>query len=164
MAEGLSFEAFAGLIGVTSQTLRNWAAAEPAFEDARARGKDACRLWWERLGQQGTQGFGPEVLSKRVVKPDGRTEEHYEAAKFKTGTWIFNMKNRFPDEWKERHEIDIGVDLNKLSDVERAKIVAEAVAALTPTERTQVLDLLQDTDGVYRPAKSLPEPAKDGGT
>lgn len=162
MCEGLSFAAFAGLIGVTTQTLTNWAAAHEEFADARERGLAASLLWWERLGQQGVQGFGPEVLSKRIIKPDGSVEEQYEGAKFNTGTWVFNMKNRFPEDWKDRHDLTMGVDLAKLSDQERAGLLAEAIKALTPAERTTVLDLLQGADGVYRPAELLPGSAKDG--
>ena len=83
MSEGLSKEAFAGVIGVDKGTIYNWAEKHEEFFNAIKRGEAACRLYYEKAGRSGMQG---EI--------DG----------FNATTWVFNMKNRFHEEWRDRHE------------------------------------------------------------
>ena len=118
MAQGLSFDSFAALAGVTHPTLYNWLELQPDFLYAKNRGTTFCRLWWERLGQQGVQGLGPECVVKRTVDAKGREVVEYGAAKFNPGTWIFNMINRFPGEWSQRTQVD--VDLTVTTPAELA--------------------------------------------
>ena len=81
MAEGLSFESFAGLLGVCKQTIYNWLDENPSFLDAKNKGFEANRLFYERIGvQQAKTGVGSAT------------------------TLIFNLKNRFPSEWRDRRE------------------------------------------------------------
>jgi hypothetical protein len=88
MQTGLSFEAFAGVLEVSLDTLNEWANVHPAFSVAKKEAFQRCRLFWERLGIAGSAGKIPH---------------------FNCGAWIFNMKNRFRNEWKERHEV-VGED------------------------------------------------------
>lgn len=83
MSKGLSFESFAGVVDVCKQTLYNWKNDHPEFLDAVNRGTEKSRLFWERLGIAGAAG-----------KREG----------FNATSYIFNMKNRFPNEWRDRHE------------------------------------------------------------
>ena len=70
------------MLGVTKQTIYNWADEIPEFFDALKEGEEQSRLFWENLGIQGASG----------------SEE------FNATAWIFNMKNRFKDEWRDRQE------------------------------------------------------------
>ena len=81
MAEGLSKEAFAGVIGVHKETIYNWAEANPEFSDAIKTGEVKSRLFWEKLGMAGASG----------------------SDEFNATAWIFNMKNRFG--WRDKQEI-----------------------------------------------------------
>jgi transposase len=102
MAEGYSFEAFAGYIGKHKDVLYNWAKKNPDFNDAKKIAFARCQYFWERKGMEGMQ--------------KGRD--------FNATVWIFNMKNRFF--WRDRTEvsteneafkIDISVNHdNKLED------------------------------------------------
>lgn len=89
MNKGLSFESFAGLIGVTKETIFNWLEKNKQFFDSKKKGEVRCRLFWERLGIAGSSG---------------------KLKNFNCGTWIFNMKNRFA--WKDRQEIDQNSNIN----------------------------------------------------
>jgi hypothetical protein len=83
MAEGFSFESFAGLIGVTRSTIYEWVSAQPEFSDAKQRGFEASRLTWEKIGST--------------------------IAKSGTGNataFIFNMKNRFREDWNDKQTIE----------------------------------------------------------
>lgn len=79
MAEGFSFEAFAGLIGVCKQTIYNWLEQHPDFVDAKKKGFEASRMFWEKIGiNQAKTGEGSATA------------------------FIFNMKNRFKEDWNDR--------------------------------------------------------------
>lgn len=122
MAQGFSFESFAGVIGVCKKTLYNWTNTKEyaPFLHAKDRGSELCRLWWEKLGIQGVQGLGPRVLSKESEEavevkgqpvfdaqgnPIMKMKREFSAAQFVPGTWFRNMTNRFPEEWRDRHEL-----------------------------------------------------------
>lgn len=85
MKSGLSFPSFAGSVGVCQETIYEWSRVHPEFLESKRRGLEACRYTWEKIGFAGVTG-----------KLDG----------FNATTYIFTMKNRFPQEWRDRHEID----------------------------------------------------------
>jgi hypothetical protein len=88
MKEGLSFQSFGGVVGVSIETLYTWEEKYTEFLDAKKRGKASCLLWWEKLGRAGTAG--------RI-------------SNFNTASWIFNMKNRF--EWRDKKDIDLKANM-----------------------------------------------------
>lgn len=85
MKRGLSFESFAGAVSVCIETIYTWIREYPEFLEAKQIGFSKNRYYWESLGVAGTAG-----------KID----------RFNSTAFIFNMKNRFPREWRDRHEID----------------------------------------------------------
>lgn len=133
MEGGLSFESFAGVVHCSTSTLQRWLEANPDFRSAKHLGVQRCRLWWERLGIQGVQGFGPECVKKRKVVNGVETEVEYAAAQFNVGAWIFNMKNRFPDEWRERPDMPAQDDLL-------------AALAASPEAQKKLAELLKQAD------------------
>lgn len=110
MAEGLSIEAFAAVIGVAKKTLYNWTEAHEEFLHAKSVGEARSLLWWEKRGIELVTGIGPRVLLKEVEKTvklkGGESvpviERTYGAAAGSSGSWIFNMKNRFG--WRDKLE------------------------------------------------------------
>jgi DNA-binding XRE family transcriptional regulator len=74
MRKGLSYEAFAGVIGVSNKTIHTWEGKHPEWKEAKGIGFNACRIFWEKLGVDlATGGKGNATV------------------------WIANMNNRF---WK----------------------------------------------------------------
>jgi len=137
MASGLSFESYAGTLGISRDTLYNWAdASEPGapairaeMAAAKASGEAAGLLWWETLGRMGAQGLGPRVLLKEVHKQDEHgnpiVEKTYGAAPFNVAAWIFTMKNRFA--WRDRDDapgIDAGHPLHVVMDLGATTLTA----------------------------------------
>lgn len=92
MANGLSFESFGGEIGVHKDTLYEWVKRYPDFADAKKKATERCRLWWERLGMAALMG-------RDVVDAQGKVT--IEGKRINTVLWIFNMKCRFREEWRE---------------------------------------------------------------
>lgn len=87
MMEGLSFEAFAGKVGVHIDTLYEWTYNHPEFSEAKKRGYALSLEFWEKLGRNATYGRIPG---------------------FNAAVWIFTMKNRFG--WKDKQEISAADD------------------------------------------------------
>jgi transposase-like protein len=97
-AEGKSKAQIARGLGVVRNTLDNWASEHPEFLNALKASREAAMSWWEDQGQLGIT-----------------------ADKFNATAFIFQMKNRFPDDYRDRQEVT-GADGGaiKFERVERA--------------------------------------------
>jgi predicted DNA-binding protein YlxM (UPF0122 family) len=95
MEKGLSFESFAGAIGVSKQTIYDWTKAHPEFLDAKEVGLEKSRIFWEKLGIK-------HILNESESIPNiGSNSKSLNAS-----VWIFNMKNRFGWRDKQPEEAD----------------------------------------------------------
>ena len=83
MREGLSFEAFGGVIGCCKKTLYTWCDSNPDFLYAKNVGTEAGRLFWEKIAIDAMKGNG------KIAVP---------------AVWVFTMKNRFG--WRDRQHED----------------------------------------------------------
>lgn len=70
-------------LGCCKQTLRNWEAAHPQFLAAMDEAAVLSQQWWEDAGQKGMEKQG-----------------------FNAGIWSRSMAARFPDDWRERREME----------------------------------------------------------
>ena len=74
MSNGLSFESFGSVAGVTRMQLYKWEELHPVFKEAHEIGDMKCRYFWEATGIKGLHGKIPN---------------------FSASVWIFSMKCRF---------------------------------------------------------------------
>lgn len=81
LAEGFSVAALAGEIGVQKQTVYNWMDENPEFLDAVKAGQAKATLWWEKANKS------------NAVTGEGNAT-----------SCIFGLKNRAPDEWRDKTE------------------------------------------------------------
>lgn len=106
MADGYSLTAFAGQIGVSRQTIYNWAERHPEFLDAVKRGEAASQLWWER-----------------------RNREFAKDGEGNATAIIFGLKNRAAEDWRDKHEVDhnmkLTVVVNKPAEPKIDVVLAE---------------------------------------
>lgn len=93
MSQGLSYETYAGIIGVTRKTLYNWEKSHKDWRDAKEKAFELCQLFWEQVGVMGTLGA--------VIR--NNKGELIDYSKVNSTMWIFNMKNRF--NWKDRMDM-----------------------------------------------------------
>ncbi len=84
MTQGLSYEAFAGFIGVSKQTLYTWEQNNPEFLDSKKIAVEKSRLWWEQQGQDGLWAISEKNADGTHVTKS-----------INAAMWIFNMRNRF---------------------------------------------------------------------
>jgi hypothetical protein len=94
MSEGLSFEAFGGVVGVCAKTLYNWEDSRPEFLQAKKVGESMSRLYWEKVGRDG-------LYNECIKDGDGMTV----TKSINATIWIFNMKNRFNGATESRKSI-----------------------------------------------------------
>lgn len=80
-ADGKTLAEMAADIGIDRSTLNEWCDLHPEFSRAVKSGLDAAQAWWESKGRQATFGG-----------VDG----------FNATSFIFNMKNRFKDDWSDQ--------------------------------------------------------------
>lgn len=97
--EGASKAEIALEFGICYQTLDNWGEANPEFFNALKMAERLSQGWWEREGRKATFG-GVEG--------------------FNATSFIFNMKNRFKADWRDKQELEhsgsIGSALDELPD------------------------------------------------
>ena len=84
MAEGYSFEAFGSEVGVGKTTLYNWCLAHPEFRQAKEVGSEASRKKIEEMLMECTKSGKGNVVGA-----------------------IFMLKNRFPNEWRDKRELEV---------------------------------------------------------
>jgi len=82
-------------LGVVRNTLKNWEAAHPEFLIAMERALIEAQRWWEDSGQSGmfTREFNAPI-------------------------WSRSMAARFPDDWREKSEVDQNVKV-QVTEVKR---------------------------------------------
>jgi hypothetical protein len=81
-AEGKSKAQIAAALGISRETLHAWCKQYPAFSDAIKAAADLALAWWENAGQT------------------NMTRQGFNATAF-----IFQMKNRFRDDYRDASEI-----------------------------------------------------------
>jgi hypothetical protein len=83
LANGESLAAICAELGITRTTLYEWRDTHPEFKQAIECGLQKAQRLWEQIGQDGIKG-------------------NYE--KFNSAPWIFTMKNRFRNDYKEEKD------------------------------------------------------------
>jgi hypothetical protein len=94
MSEGLSFESFAGVIGMTKDTIYNWLRQYESFADAKKIGTQKSLLFWEKLGRDGIFSISKTERIGSKIETNSRA--------LNSSVYRLNMANRFG--WKDRVE------------------------------------------------------------
>lgn len=111
MSEGLSIEAFAGLIRVHKDSIYEWVRVHPEFKEAKDIGESLSLLYWEKLGRD-------NIINVTERDSSGNTTSR----NMNATTWIFNMKNRFRWRDKQPDENDnINVNLSLAERMAKAR-------------------------------------------
>jgi hypothetical protein len=92
MSKGYSKEAAAGIIGISKNTLYEWAKRHKDLADALALGEDLSRVWWES-----------KLVDYVVHSKNG--------SQINAAVFNLNMKNRFG--WRDKTEISADQETRK---------------------------------------------------
>jgi uncharacterized protein YjcR len=79
LADGFSVAALAGKLKVAVSTVNLWIDKHPEFSDAVKEGQAGAVYWWEQRNRELAQGGSGNAT-----------------------TVIFGLKNRAPDQWKDK--------------------------------------------------------------
>lgn len=126
LSNGLSYEAFAGLIRVSKDTLYEWEKEHKDFSDAKEVGTSAGQLFWEKLGidniinQSDSHGMG--ISSSRSLNGQ---------------VWSMNMINRFKWRRQQKDEATVNVQVNNYEKLDDAQLDQELAARLAKLKGEQ---------------------------
>lgn len=84
MKSGMSYQTFAAKANCSIECLYEWERTYPDFSDAKRQAFDLNREFWEKVAIEATTGVNPDANATLI---------------------IFNLKNRFPKEWRDRQEV-----------------------------------------------------------
>ena len=96
MSEGASIVEVCGLLEISRETFYNWTdknheSYREEFFDTITKGLIQSQIWWEKTARD---NIGEKT--------------------FQTALWIFNMKNRFRDDWRDKQEIEQTTTVHKV--------------------------------------------------
>lgn len=115
--EGKTDVQIAEIIGITERTLNNWKSAHESFFQSLKNGKEVADV--EVVKSLYNRAIGKVVVkNKKVIvemAPDGtqrpaRIETTEQPVPPDVTAAIFWLKNRRPDKWRERHDVQLGND------------------------------------------------------
>lgn len=82
--EGMGKAEMAAEIGIHHSTFKAWQEEHPEFSAAVKDALFLSQAWWEGKGRIAT----------------------FDSQGFNATSYIFNMKNRFPEDWRDKHEVE----------------------------------------------------------
>lgn len=103
MAEGLSFESFAGIIEVNRDSLYEWIKVHQEFSDAKKIAVDKSLHFWEKLGLN-------NIINISESESQGEGFGRSSSRSLNSSVWIFNMKNRFG--WRDKQPDEDSININ----------------------------------------------------
>jgi transposase len=113
MEKGNSFWSFAAEVDVCFDTLSEWCRAHPEFSEAKKRGMAKLLKFDEQLNLMGSSGQLKRVARvETITEDDGnggmrkREIVHHDSATFAQTYRIFMMKNRYPNFYRDKIEIE----------------------------------------------------------
>lgn len=95
---GKSRVQIASELRIARRTLGYWIEQHADFAAAMEEARDAAQGWWEDVGQRAVLG---------------------QIKDFAGAPWIFQMKNRFPGEYRDRHEHDVTGSMSVSAAIDR---------------------------------------------
>lgn len=112
MREGLSASSFAGVVGVSMDTISEWRKVHPEFSEAVKKGQGSRVLYWEKRLCAGSKNDALPI--------------------------IFALKNVHPEEWRDRREIEMS---GQVIAFEPSLLLAAAEVARKLQEKPQIIDV-----------------------
>ena len=98
--EGMTLAEMADALDVDRATIADWREHKPEFSRAVNLGLQKAQAWWERQGRIATFGGC-----------DG----------YNATSYIFQMKNRFREDWRDKQDVDVNASVT----VNIARLVSE---------------------------------------
>ena len=120
--DGLTDEQIAGNMGIKRQTLYDWKKKYPVFSDALKRGKEIIDRQVENSLLKRALGYEYDEVTTTTY-PDGG-EETKRVTKHvvpDTTAQIFWLKNRKPDDWRDKKDVNLSGDIGIAETLKKAR-------------------------------------------
>lgn len=124
--DGLTDEEIASKVGVSRSTLNEWKTKYPDISDTLKKGKDVVDRQVENALLKRALGYKYDEITKELSVDPDTGEERLTITKVvtkevqpDTTAQIFWLKNRKPDEWRAKREVEDGdkMELERLDDI-----------------------------------------------
>lgn len=129
MKKGFSFASFGAVIHVNPDTLAEWAKVHKSFSDAKQTGRMYERLFWEGLLIKASTGDSDkiEIKTTKYDKSGHGTGASVTKmpGKMTPATILFALKNKFPEDWKDRREVDMTLVDDKIETMTDEELTKE---------------------------------------
>lgn len=112
--DGLTDEQIAGNIGISRSTLNQWKEKYPDISDTLKRGKEVVDLQVENALLKRALGYEYEEVSEKY-ESGTLTEKKVTKKQVvpDTTAQIFWLKNRRPDKWKDKQDVQVSGELKE---------------------------------------------------
>lgn len=110
--DGLIDEQIADNIGINAATLYRWKNKYPEIDKALEKGKEVVDYHVENALLKRALGYDYE---ETTIYPDGKISRTVKHQPGNTTAQIFWLKNRKPDEWRDKKEVDL--DINEIPKI-----------------------------------------------
>lgn len=120
--DGLTDKQIAGNMGIKRQTLYDWKKKYPVFSDTLKRGKEIIDRQVENSLLKRALGYEYDEVTTTTF-PDGE-EETKRVTKHvlpDTTAQIFWLKNRKPDEWRDKKDVNLSGDIGIAETLKKAR-------------------------------------------
>jgi len=104
-------------LDITYETFNEWEKSNPEFSYAVKKAVELSKGWWEKQGRVATMG-GVEG--------------------FNATSYIFNMVNRFKEDWKNRNDTNVGGQKDNPIQVQTE------IASLTDEQIAKIADIARN--------------------
>lgn len=119
--KGLTEEQISKNMGISYSTLREWKKKYPAIETALKKGKEVVDYEVESALFKRAMGYEYEEEKTYIQEVDGKVTKRKEITKKHmpgdTTAQIFWLKNRKPEEWRDRPRVSNESMFSKLDEV-----------------------------------------------
>jgi len=106
-SQGQSVLEVAVELGISKDSIYEYAKLYPEFSDSLTRGRAISQAWWEKMGRENL--FDTDDY-------DGETKQSCRR-KFNTSLWAKNVSCRFRADWTDKQEIEHSGSVTIIDDI-----------------------------------------------
>jgi hypothetical protein len=134
---GATDRELADFFEVTESTLNLWKSEHPEFSESLKRGKAESDERVEQSLYRRALGYSHDAVKILMTKDgDVYREEYVEHYPPDTTACIFWLKNRRPDLWRDKFDVDTGLTRERATEL--LQLVEQRLAELAPAPAGQV--------------------------
>lgn len=120
--DGLTDEQIAGNMGIKRQTLYDWKKKYPVFSDTLKRGKEIIDRQVENSLLKRALGYEyDEVTTTTYPNGEEETKRVTKHVVPDTTAQIFWLKNRKPDDWRDKKDVNLSGDIGIAETLKKAR-------------------------------------------